>query len=81
MTVEQAPRGHGKTPMTVAMQVFLARGDRRLSGQEVADVFGVSWDRVYRAVEAVVAHGLAHRDLSGIQAIGVDEAACAKGHH
>ena len=81
VTVEQAPRAHGKTPMTVAMQVFLARGARRLSGQEVADVFGVSWDRVYRAVEAVVAHGLAHRDLSGIQAIGVDEAAWAKGRH
>ena len=42
VTVEQAPRAHGKTPMTVAMQVFLARGDRRLSGQEVADVFGAN---------------------------------------
>ena len=53
---------------------------RRLSWQEVADVFWVSWDRVYRAVQAVVAYGLAHRDLSGIEAIGVDEVAYAKGH-
>ena len=46
----------------------------------MADVFWISWDRVYRAVEAVVAHSLAHRNLSGIEAIGVDEVGYAKGH-
>ena len=33
VTIEQVPGAYGKMPMTVAMQVFLARGDRRLSGQ------------------------------------------------
>ena len=62
------------------MQVFLARWAQRLSWQEGADVFWVSWEKVYRAVESVVTYGLAHRDLSNISAIGVDEVAYAKGH-
>ncbi len=69
-----------KSPMTTALVVFLARWARRLSWQEVAEVFGFNWDGVYRAVKAVVAYGLKHRDLSGIRAIGVDEVAWAKGH-
>jgi len=70
----------GKSPMTTALLVFLARWARRLSWQQVATVFGVSWDSGYRAVEHVVAYGLKQRDLSGIGAIGVDEVAYAKGH-
>jgi transposase len=69
-----------KSPMTTAMTVFLARWARLLSWWQVSVVFGVSWDSVYRAVQQVVAYGLAHRDLSGIKAIGVDEVAYAKGH-
>jgi transposase len=69
-----------KNPMTLALTVFLARWARRLSWKQVAEVFGVSWDRVYRAVESVVNYGLTHRDLTGITAIGVDEVAYAKGH-
>ena len=70
----------GKSPMTTAMVVFLARWARLLSWWQVAQVFAVSWDSVYRAVQQVVAYGLEHRDLSGIGAIGVDEVAYAKGH-
>ena len=69
-----------KNPMTLALTVFLARWARRLSWKQVAEVFLVSWGRVYRAVESVVNYGLAHRDLTGIGAIGVDEVAYAKGH-
>lgn len=69
-----------KSPMTTAMAVFLSRWARLLSWRQVATTFAVSWESVYRAVEQVVAYGLAHRDLSGIGAIGVDEVACAKGH-
>ena len=69
-----------KSPMTTALAVFLARWARRLSWQEVAAAFSVSWESVYRAVDEVVAYGLAHRDLTGIGAIGVDEVAHAKGH-
>jgi len=70
-----------KSPMTIAMRVFLARWARRLSWKEVAQTFWVSWEAVYRAVEQVVEYGLEHRDLTGIGAIGVDEVAYAKGHH
>jgi transposase len=69
-----------KSPLTTALAVFLARWARLLSWQQVARVFGVSWESVYRAVQQVVAYGMKHRDLSGIGAIGVDEVAYAKGH-
>jgi len=80
--VEQVPwiAPGSKSPMTLAMTVFLACWARRLSWKQVAEVFWVSWESVYRAVEQVVAYGLEHRDLSGIGAIGVDEVAYAKGH-
>lgn len=70
----------GKSPMTTAMKVFLSRWARLLSWRQVAVSFAVSWDSVYRAVADVVAYGLEHRDLSGIEAIGIDEVAHAKGH-
>lgn len=69
-----------KSPMTTALVVFLATWARRLSWQQTAQVFAVSWEAVYRAVTAVVQYGLAHRDLTGVTAIGVDEVAYQKGH-
>ena len=78
--VELVPWATGKSPTTIAMEVFLARWAKRLSWKQVSEIFWVSWDRVYRSVESVVSYGLTHRDLSGITAIGVDEVAYAKGH-
>ena len=52
-----------------------------MSWKEVAECFGVSWDRVYGAVRQAVRWGLAHRSLDGIEAIGVDEVQWSKGHH
>ena len=69
-----------KSPMTTAFKVFLSRWAKLLSWRQVAVSFGVSWDSVYRAVAEVVAWGLEHRDLSGIDALGIDEVAHAKGH-
>lgn len=69
-----------KSPMTTAFKVFLSRWARLLSWRQTAVSFGVSWDSVYRAVADMVVYGLAHRNLSGIEAIGVDEVAYAKGH-
>jgi transposase len=69
-----------KSPMTTAFKVFLSRWAKLLSWRQTAVCFGVSWDSVYRAVADIVAYGLKHRDLSGIEAIGVDEVAHAKGH-
>ena len=53
----------GKSPMTLALTVFLATWARWLSWKQVAEVFWVSWDSVYRAVESVVNYGLARRDF------------------
>lgn len=71
--VEDMPWAQGKSPLTKAMMCFLATWARRLSWTETARVFQSSWDYVCKAVEWVVDYGLAHRDLSGITAIGVDE--------
>jgi len=78
--VEQVPWSAGKSPRTRAFEVFLARWARRLSWQEVADIFQTSWEQVYRSVGSVVTYGLAHRRLEGIQAIGVDEVQYRRGH-
>lgn len=80
--VERVPWAEpgGKHTATRALQVFLAGWAKRLSWRDVGVVFGFSWEWVFRSVEAVVAYGLAHRDLSGIEAIGVDEVAYRKGH-
>jgi transposase len=59
----------------------LANWAKRLSWQEVADVFRTSWQTVYRSVEKIVAWGLTHRNLDNIEAIGVDEIQWQRGHH
>jgi transposase len=79
--VERVPWATGgKSPMTVAYAVFLARWARRLSWQQTGEVFWTSWDCVEAAVKWVVGYGLRHRDLTSLTAIGVDEVAYAKGH-
>ena len=79
-TVEMVPWAEGKSPRTKAFSWFLAVWARRLSWSEVGDIFGTNWNRVYDAVKWAVSYGLAHRDLGGITAIGVDELAYSKGH-
>lgn len=78
--VEQVPWCEGKSHLTKAYQLFLARWARRLSWKETAEVFSTSWDTVYRSVRHVVNYGLKHRDLSNIESIGVDEIQYGKGH-
>ena len=73
VVVEHLPWNEGKRTLTTAMMGFLARWARRLSWRETAGVFQVSWEAVYRSVEWFVAWGLAHRELKGVEAIGVDE--------
>ena len=55
------------------MMGFLARWARRLSWRETATVFHTSWESVYRSVEWFVHWGLAHRELHGVESLGVDE--------
>jgi transposase len=73
VVVEQIPWSDGKRPVTCTMMGFLARWARRLSWRETAQVFQTSWQAVYRSVEWLVAWGLAHRQLQGVEAMGVDE--------
>ena len=71
--VEHIPWSDGKRPVTCAMMGFLARWARRLSWRETARAFQTSWEAVYRSVEWFVQWGLAHRQLRGVESIGVDE--------
>src|SRR5215831_11936870 len=80
VAVEEVPWGDGKRTLTKAYMLFLARWARRLSWKETAEAFRTSWDKVFDAVEHVVAWGLEHRTLGQIDAIGVDEIQYAKGH-
>jgi transposase len=73
VVVEHLPWSEGKRPVTRAMMGFLARWARRLSWRETAQVFQTSWESVYRSVQWFVKWGLEHRELVGIEAIGVDE--------
>ena len=78
--VESVPWSTGKSLVTVQLACFLGKWTRYLSWKEVASIFHVSWDMVASAVTWVVNWGLAHRDLDGIKAIGVDEIQYKKGH-
>lgn len=73
VVVEHLPWNEGKRTLTTAMMGFLARWARRLSWRETAGVFQVSWEAVYRSVQWFVEWGLAHRELKGIESIGLDE--------
>jgi len=80
VTVERVPWSEGKHSTTTTYRWFLAGWAKRLSWQEVALVFGTSWQTVYRSVQYAVEWGLEHRDLDGVTAIGVDEVQWRKGH-
>jgi len=80
VVVEEVPWGDGKRTLTNAYMLFLARWARRLSWKETAQAFRTSWEKVFDAVEYIVAWGLEHRKLGQINAIGVDEVQYAKGH-
>ena len=77
--VEAVPWATGKHRVTDAYAWFLAGWAKRLSWHEVAEAFQTSWDTVHRAVRMAVDWGLAHRDLSNIEAIGVDELSRRRG--
>ena len=80
VTVEMVPWCDGKNQLTTTYRWFLASWAKRLSWSEVASIFRTSWDSVCRAVEHAVEWGLAHRDLSELTALGIDEIAWGRGH-
>jgi transposase len=79
--VERVPWALGKEQLTIRFQWFLANWARRLSWKEVAEIFNTTWQHVHTAVHRAVLWGLLHRDLSGVEAIGVDEIQWQRGHH
>ncbi|MEQ8693587.1 MAG: hypothetical protein RIC89_22470 [Pseudomonadales bacterium] len=46
----------------------------------MAEAFRTSWDHVLASVEMAVTWGRAYQDLSGVEAIGLDEIAWQRGH-
>jgi transposase len=78
--VEQVPWCDGKNQLTTTYRWFLAGWAKRLSWKGVADAFDTTWQNVFRSVKHVVSWGLSHRNLEGIEAIGVDEVQWQKGH-
>jgi transposase len=73
VVVEHMPWSEGHRPITRAMMGFLARWAKHLSWRQTARAFQTSWECVYRSVEWFTRWGLAHRQLEGVEAIGVDE--------
>jgi transposase len=80
VVVERVPWARGKERCTEAFGWFLTFWAKLLSWQQVARTFGVSWNTVFSAVERAVEWGLARRDLTGMEAIGVDEVQWQRGH-
>jgi transposase len=79
VTVEEVPWAEGKNRLTRSYQWFLAGWAKRLSWSGAADAFHTTWDHVRNAVDHAVRWGLVHRDLKGIEAIGVDEVQWKRG--
>jgi len=80
VTVEEVPWCRGKRTRTRTYEWFLAQWARRMSWQEVADVFHTSWQSVFHAVKHAVFWGLVHDVWRGVRTLGVDEIAWRKGH-
>jgi len=73
VVVEKVPWASGKHSLCDGFRLLLARWARKLSWDEVAESFRVSWADVYASVQWVVDYGLKHRVLENIHAIGIDE--------
>jgi transposase len=81
VTVERVPWAEGKCHLTTSYRWFLSGWAKYLSWQEVADRFRTNWRNVFESVKHAVSWGLEHRNLGGIEAIGVDEIQWQRGHH
>lgn len=78
--VEVVPWGDGKHHLTKSYSWFLAMWAKRLSWKEVSEIFRTTWEKVFRSVQMAVEWGQEHRDLTGIESIGVDEIQWQRGH-
>jgi transposase len=74
------PWSKGKHQLTETYAWFLAGWAKRMSWKEVGEAFRTTWDHVFCSVEMAVTWGREHRDLSGVEAIGIDEIQWQRGH-
>ena len=81
VTVERVPWARGKCHLTISYRWFLAKWAKRLPWDEVARIFHTNWRNVFESVKHAVFWGILHRNLDGIEAIGVDEIQWQRGHH
>ena len=77
--IETVPWAVGKNHLVTTYAWFLASWAKRMSWKDVSRSFHTSWESVFRSVKMAVTWGLAHRNLDGITAIGIDEIAWRKG--
>jgi transposase len=78
--VEKIPWSMGKSSLSMPLIDTLQRMAKYLSFNDVARLFGVSWNTVRAAVQKAVEFGLAARSVINVLYIGVDEIASRKGH-
>ena len=78
---ELVPWSRGHSHQTLEYMGFISYWAKKLSWQEVAETFHTNWNRVYEAVKVAVEYGLSHREIKGVEAIGVDEVQYKAGHH
>lgn len=78
--VEAIPWSQGKCRSTTGLIWLLSALCKLLPWKQVAELYTVHWNTVAAAVRQAVAWGLAHRDMSHIEEIGVDELSRRKGH-
>jgi len=78
---EYIPWSDGKEQMTNTYKIFLGSWAKRLSWAEVAQVFHMSWDTVFKSVKWLVDQGLINRPLEKIESLGIDELQVFNGHN
>lgn len=78
--IEYVPWAVGKHQLTTTYAWYLSRWAKRMSWKDVAEAFHSSWYHVFCSVQMAVNWGLKHRELSTVEAIGVDEIQWQKGH-
>ena len=77
---EALPWASGQRRFTKALMVTLATWARVLTWKQVARLFRCAWGTVAAAVDEAIQHGLAHRDLSEVTLIGIDEISRKRDH-
>jgi len=80
IVVEKIPWADGKNHLTHYYCKYLADWAKEISWKGVAERFRTSWQTVRKAVESVVEFGLENRDITNVEALGVDEIQWQKGH-